>query len=91
MLSSIEGLLVVGFATGLLVGLLNLPDKLGCLILTALPVAMVVYVAWWQGQHPESLRSTSGLDFLFGPLWPSAGAVAGFYVVKWVRSRSSRS
>lgn len=84
-LSTIEGLLAAGFACGLLVGVLAPRDKLGCFILLTVPIAMVVYTAWWQGQHPEALRSTSALDFFFGPLWPSLGAIAGFYVGRLLR------
>ena len=90
LLSSIQGLLAIGFVAGLLVGLLGFRDKIGCSILLTVPVAMVLYVGWWQGQHPENLRSTSGLDFVFGPLWPATGAIAGYYAAKWLRSQLSR-
>ena len=86
-LLSIEGLLALGLAIGLLVGVAVRKRKLGCLILLAVPVAMLFYVGWWQGQHPENLRSTSALDFMFGPLWPSLAALAGFYAGQWLRSR----
>lgn len=87
LLLSIEGLLAIGFVAGLLVGVAVARPKLGCLILLVVPVAMVAYVSWWQGQHPENIRSTSGLDFLLGPLWPSLGAAAGYYAGKLIRSR----
>jgi hypothetical protein len=80
LLSTIYGLLAAGFVSGMLIGLYVNKHKLGCLVLLAVPFSMIVYVSWWQGQHPENLRSTSGLDFLFGPLWPSLGATVGFYV-----------
>lgn len=51
---------------------------------------MVAYISWWQSQHPESLRSTSALDFLFGPLWPSLGAIAGFYAGKLLVSLDAK-
>jgi hypothetical protein len=89
LLFSIEGSLAVGLAVGLLVGFAFRSRKLGCIILLAVPVAMLFYVGRWQGQHPENLRSTSALDFMFGPLWPSLGALAGFYAGQWVRSRLS--
>ena len=80
--STIEGLLTVGFVFGMLVGVLAPTHKLGCFVLLTVPIAMIAYIAWWQGQHPEALRSTSGLDFLFGPLWPSLGAIAGLFAGK---------
>lgn len=76
LLLSIEGLLALGFGAWLLVTVAR--PKLGCLILLAVPVAMIAYVSWWHGQHPENLRSTSALDYLFGPLWLSLGALTGY-------------
>jgi hypothetical protein len=86
LLLSIEGSLAIGVAVGLLVGLLCPRPKLGCIVLLVVPVAMIFFVSWWQGQHPENLRSTSGLDFVFGPLWPSIGATGGYFVGMWFRS-----
>lgn len=77
-----------GLAAGLLVGILVARTGLGCLILCAIPVAMIVYVSWWQGQNPDSLNSTSALAFVFEPLWPSLGALAGFLAGKALRSSS---
>jgi hypothetical protein len=53
-------------------------------------VAMIVYVAWWQGENPDKLRSTSGLDFIFGALWPSLGALAGLFAGDGLKSRLRR-
>jgi hypothetical protein len=91
LLGSIEGLLVIGLFVGVPVGLFATRTKLGCVILLAVPIAMIAYVGWWQGQHPENVRSTSGLDFVFGPLWPSLGAIAGFYAGRALRAWCSRS
>ena len=91
LLLTIEGCLAVGFVAGLAVGSLVAKQKRGCLILFAVPVAMVIFVGWWQGQHPENLRSTSGLDFIFGPLWPSLGAIGGFYAGRGLRALIRRS
>lgn len=85
-LASIQGLLVLGFIIGLLIGATVARQGLGCLILFAVPIAMAIYVGWWQSEHPESLRSTSGLDFLFGPLWPSFGAIVGYAAGVLLRS-----
>jgi hypothetical protein len=86
LLLSIEGSFAIGGVVGLLVGVLLPRPKLGCMVLLIVPVAMIFFVSWWQGQHPENLRSTSGLDFVFGPLWPSVGATAGYFVGMWLRS-----
>lgn len=86
LLGSIEGLLAVGAIIGLLVGGALANPKFGCSTLLVVPIAMFAYVSWWQGQHPELLRSTSGVDFVFGPFWPSLGAVAGFLVGRRIRS-----
>ena len=86
LLFSIEGALTIGAIIGLIVGTFVNHRKLGCSVLIAIPIAMVVYICWWQGEHPENLRSTSALDFFFGPLWPSLGAVGGYYVGVFVRS-----
>jgi hypothetical protein len=84
LLLTIEGSFAIGLAIGLLAGILPRP-KVGCLILLAVPVAMICFIGWWQGQHPENLRSTSALDFVFGPLWPSLGAVGGYFIGKLIR------
>ena len=83
---TIWSLIFWGFVVGFLVGISDVKDRVGCLILLAIPVAMIAYISWWQGENPEKLRSTSGLDFLFGPLWPSLGAIGGFYAGKLFRS-----
>jgi len=75
---TIEAMLTFGVAAGLAVGLIAPRERTGCLMLLAVPIAAFAYVWIWQAQHPESLRSTSSLDFLFGPLWPSIGAVCGY-------------
>jgi hypothetical protein len=85
-LLTIEGSFAIGAVIGALIGVALEKQKVGCLALWAVPVAMVLYVGWWQGQHPEAIRSTSGLDFVFGPLWPSLGALCGFYGARLLRS-----
>lgn len=86
LLLTINGSLALGAAVGLLTGLTLPRPKVGCLALLAVPLAMIVFISWWQGEHPENLRSTSGLDFVFGPLWPSLGAVVGYLAGKALRS-----
>jgi hypothetical protein len=86
-LLTVEGPFAIGFAAGLVVGILISRPKLACVVLLVVPVAMIFFISWWQGEHPENLRSTSALDFIFGPLWPSAGAIAGYYAGRWHRLR----
>ena len=86
LLLTIEGLFAIGLAAGLLVGWFIRKPMVGCLVLLAVPVAMICLISWWQGDNPDNLRSTSGLDFFFGPLWPSLGAIAGYYAGRWCRS-----
>lgn len=82
---SIEMLALCGAAAGLIAGL-AFSSRIGCLVLLAVPIGMIAYIQLWQNAHPENLASTSGLDFLFGPLWPSLGAFAGFAVGKIIRA-----
>ena len=82
---SIELLLFLGFLFGLLVGVAVARRGPGCVVLLAVPVAMFAYIYWWQGENPDKLRSTSALDFIFGPLWPSLGAIGGWFVGKLLR------
>ena len=90
LLLTIEGSLAIGGIAGLIVGVSVARPKFGCLILLAVPLAMIAHTILWQRAHPENLRSTSGLDFIFGPLWPSLGAIAGFMVGVWLRSMFDR-
>ncbi len=89
MLNSINGLLVLGAIIGFVIGLLIHNFRLGCVILVLVPIAMIGYIYQWQSQHPENLRSTSGLDFLFGPIWPSIGAIGGYTIARVLRRRKS--
>ncbi|WP_221714211.1 hypothetical protein [Sphingobium xanthum] len=79
-------MMLYGAMAGLVVGGLFSSQRLGCSILLAIPITMIVYVSRWQSANPEALRSTSGLDFVFGPLWPSIGALGGFYAARALRS-----
>ena len=83
---TIEQLLIAGVFAGLPVGLMIDRHKIGCLALLVVPLAMFLYVGWWQSANPDKLNSTSGLDFMFGPLWPSLGALGGYYAGRLVRS-----
>lgn len=82
---SINLLLLYGALAGLAAGIAIPWQRVGCIVLLVVPIAMIVYVSRWQAAHPENIRSTSSLDFVFGPLWPSVGALAGFYAARMVR------
>ncbi|WCT74102.1 hypothetical protein PQ455_02400 [Sphingomonas naphthae] len=82
---TINMLLICGGIIGLICGFVIARQRFGCIALLVVPIAMIVYVRLWQEAHPENLRSTSGLDFVFGPLWPSLGAIAGFYAARLLR------
>ena len=75
---TIEMLIFCGAFLGVVVGFVVPNPRFGCVILLAVPAVMVVYTGVWQATHPEQLRSTSALDYIFGPLWPSLGALGGF-------------
>jgi len=79
-------LIILGGIAGLIVGAASPNEKFGCILLLGIPAVAIAYVAWWQAMHPESLRSTSGLEYIFAPLWPSSGALAGFFFSRWLRS-----
>jgi hypothetical protein len=87
LLLTIEGPFFIGAVVGLLIGFLISRPKLGCAVLLIVPAAMIFFISWWQGEHPENLRSTSALDFMFGPLWPSLGALGGNFFGRRLRSR----
>ena len=87
---TIEAMLIVGFVAGLLIGIVLASPKVGCAALLLVPITTIVYIGVWQSQHPENIRSTSALDFVFGPLWPGIGAVAGFVAARAAREMFSR-
>ena len=82
---SVETLLIVGFFAGVVGGLLLGSKRIGCWTMGIVPIAAIGYVSWWQGQHPENIRSTSGLDFLFVPIPPTIAALVGYACVWLVR------
>ena len=86
LLLTIESAFAIGAVLGLIIGILLPRPKIGCFVLLTIPLAMILFIGWWQEQHPENLRSTSGLDFVFGPLWPSLGALGAYFVGLWLRS-----
>jgi len=86
LLVTVEGSFVAGGAAGFVIGTLLPRFRFGCPTLLVIPVARYFFVGWWQDQNPDLLRSTSGLQFIFGPIWPGMGAIAGYPVGKELRS-----
>lgn len=86
---TIEAMLTIGAVIGFMIGLGAPRKRTGCLALLIIPLGALLYTGIWQGQHPENLRSTSALDFIFVPLWPSFGAVAGYVLGRLVRPGKS--
>lgn len=83
---TIQGLLVIGAIIGVLAALLIASPRVGCASLWVIPIATIAVVIVDQRMHPETVRSTSALDFVFAPLWPSLGALTGYGVGRLVRS-----
>ncbi len=78
-------LLLIGFVAGGALGLVLSSKRFGCWSLTLIPLGAIAYVNWWQGEHPELLRSTSGLEYLFVQFPPLIGALAGYGLVAFTR------
>jgi hypothetical protein len=78
-------LILIGLIAGGGLGLLLSSKRYGCWSLTLIPLSFVAYVNWWQDQHPELLRSTSGLEYLFGQFPPLIGGLAGYGLVAFTR------
>jgi hypothetical protein len=80
-----SALMLTGLIAGGALGLMLSRKRFGCWSLSVIPVGAYVYVSWWQSQHPELLRSTSGLDFLFVQFPPLIGALVGYGLVAFTR------
>lgn len=78
-------LMFIGFIAGGVLGLALRKWRFGCWSLILVPIGAYAYVDWWQSQHRELLRSTSGLDYLFVQFPPLIGALAGYSLVAFIR------
>lgn len=87
---TITQLIACGLVVGMLIGIVLPHPKFGCVGLLAVPVGMFAYIWWWQDQNPAKLSSTSALDLLFGPLWPTLGAICGYLAGLTLRSLLSK-
>lgn len=63
----------------------------GLLAVLTVPLGMIVVIKIYHAANAGELRSTSALDFIFGPLWPTLGAVPGFFVARAIRSCRTRN
>jgi hypothetical protein len=79
-------MLLLGAVVGFLIGLIAPSERSGCSLLGIIPASTIIYIAVWQGQNSYNVRSTSALDFLFGPLWPSLGGFGGLLLGRVVRA-----
>jgi hypothetical protein len=79
--------IALSFAAGLLVSLSTKGVARGCLGLLGVPLLTLVCLWVWHSLGPEKLHSTSALDFVFGPMWTSHGAIVGFGVGEFIRPR----
>lgn len=82
---TIQGLLFVGAIIGFVAALLFARPWPGCASLWIIPLTMIVVVIFDHHIHPETVRSTSALDFMFAPAWPSLGAMAGYIAGRLTR------
>lgn len=80
-------MLFAGGLAGWLIGRLAGSERAGCALLFIIPLSVIVYVAISQTLRPESLRSTSALEYFVNPLWPSIGAILGFGLGLTMRPR----
>ena len=78
-------LMLICFIAGGALGLMLSRKRFGCWSLTLFPIGTYNYVGWWQIQHPELLRSTSGLAYLFVQFPTLIGGLAGYGLVAFIR------
>lgn len=88
---SFLALISAGALAGAMLAFIFGTRPVGCASLLIVPVLAVLFVGWWQDQHPELLRSTSGLDYLFIPPIPTIGALATYGAIfllrDWLETR----
>lgn len=78
-------LILISFIAGGVLGLMLGKRRFGCWSLILVPIGAYAYVGWWQSQHSELLRSTSGLAFFFVQFPALTGALAGYGLIAFVR------
>ena len=90
LLLTIEGSFTLEAVVGLLLGILLPRPKTRCLAWPAVPLAAVFSFVGSKSEHPDKLRFTSALNFMFEPIWSSLGDVAGNSTGTWLRRFSER-
>ena len=82
MIVEIEAWIALGAVAGVLASLL--PNyKFGCAVLCAIPVAMLILLSIELASRPPD--ALDALLYIFAPLYPSIGAVPGFFLGKAAR------
>lgn len=81
---TITQLILAGALAGLAVSLVP-SRKTGCMVLWLVPLAMLIAVSIELSDPERVPDALDALLFVFGPLWPSLGALAGFTLGRVVR------
>ncbi|MFN3820024.1 hypothetical protein [Blastomonas sp.] len=88
---NVTALMIYGALAGTVFGLIFGTRPIGWLSLLLVPLGAIFYINWWQAQHPENLRSTSALDYIFITPIPLASALvmygAIFFTRMWLETR----
>jgi len=74
----------ISFVVGGALGLVLRRTRFGCWSLGVIPIGAYLYTGAWQSQQ-ETLRSTSGLMYLFIQFPALIGALAGYALVAFIR------
>ncbi|WP_285713911.1 hypothetical protein [Erythrobacter oryzae] len=83
---TMEEILIAGGLIGFGYGMLGWSRKAGWVLLALIATGMIAIVAIRQAMSPDSLRSTSALEFLVVPLWPCLGAFCGWSLGAFARA-----
>lgn len=85
---SIKQLLLVGLIFGLILGFPSMISNARKWLLLAVPIIAIGYAAWWISENPgiKEEQATWALIYIFVPLWPSVGALAGFGISRIARN-----
>ncbi len=77
----LEGLIAIGFATGLAATLLFRPQGNGCFWLAIFPVLAVIFAGFEFNRIPQDeLNSTASLVVMFAGIWVGFGVLGGYVV-----------
>lgn len=82
---SITVLIGIGAAAGAGFALIFGTRPVGWLSLMLVPLCTIFWVYYWQNTHPENLRSTSALDYVFITPVPLVGALMAYGMIFFIR------